>query len=418
MSPVYANGRSIVHKGDGQTQTTALPDVCKTPSPGGPIPVPYVNIAQDSDLAQGAQSVRIEGNAVALSSSSLSTSSGDEPGTAGGGLISSKTKGKLAWASSSIDVKIEGKGVVRFLDATTVNGNTYNASFITQGNPSRTGWAYGDDSSCTVCHKSKEDGAHRLYSTKDSETLAKALAEVLKNRWNEVDRKRTQLIAQQASERGSLQTRQRELTRALKTTKKDERGPIDQELDEIQEKFKSMQAEGATLNLRNLAMVGVLICTNGQKFAAISGDDNDMPALEFAKHAQGLGLEPCGRPASPRSMGGMDLTHRVHSNENREWNQCAAPKLLQKARSLGLTPQDMTEVVFRPDGRSYKTDSFSYSEYKDIPTDSGKVEKQLVTTEKKGMEISHGGIAPSCSVCQLNVPMLLCPQEPEQKESL
>jgi hypothetical protein len=106
------------------------------------VPIPYVNVARDGDLAKGSKSVSIEGNPVALKDSNLSTSSGDEPGTAGGGLISSKTKGKMTWASASIDVKFEGKGVVRFLEPTQHNGNTFNTTLIQQGGPNV---AYGDD---------------------------------------------------------------------------------------------------------------------------------------------------------------------------------------------------------------------------------------------------------------------------------
>jgi hypothetical protein len=47
---VYANGRTILHKGDGLTQTSGSPDVCKTPSPGGPVPIPYPNVAMGGDL--------------------------------------------------------------------------------------------------------------------------------------------------------------------------------------------------------------------------------------------------------------------------------------------------------------------------------------------------------------------------------
>jgi len=39
VATVFANGRSIVHKGDGPTNTSAPPDVCKTPTPGGPVPI-------------------------------------------------------------------------------------------------------------------------------------------------------------------------------------------------------------------------------------------------------------------------------------------------------------------------------------------------------------------------------------------
>ena len=113
MTKTFANGRSIVHQGDGKTNICAAPDVCKTPSPAGPVPVPYVNVAKDSDLSGGSKTVQIEGNPVALNGSALSTSSGDEGGTAGGGLISAKTQGKMTWGTCSLDVKFEGKGVVR-----------------------------------------------------------------------------------------------------------------------------------------------------------------------------------------------------------------------------------------------------------------------------------------------------------------
>lgn len=126
MSKAYANSRSIVHKGDGQANTCPAPDACKTPTPGGPVPVPYVNVARDADLAQGSNTVSIEGQPIALKDSNLSTSSGDEPGTAGGGLISSKIKGTMTWVSASIDVKVEGQGVIRFMDTCLHNGNTNN----------------------------------------------------------------------------------------------------------------------------------------------------------------------------------------------------------------------------------------------------------------------------------------------------
>ena len=121
LSGAIANGRSILHAGDGVQHASAVPDVCKTPSPGGPVPVPYVNVASDSDLAKGTKRVKIGGKSVALASSHLSTSVGDEPGTAGGGLASSKTKGKMTWGSASADVKFEGKAVHLLSDMTTNN---------------------------------------------------------------------------------------------------------------------------------------------------------------------------------------------------------------------------------------------------------------------------------------------------------
>ena len=53
---VGVNGRTVVHGGSGGT-TIIFPDVCKTPSPGGPIPIPYPNTAKSSDTADGSSSV-------------------------------------------------------------------------------------------------------------------------------------------------------------------------------------------------------------------------------------------------------------------------------------------------------------------------------------------------------------------------
>lgn len=126
MSDTTANGKTILHKGDGLKHVAMAPDVCKTPSPGGPVPVPYPNVAKSSDLAKGTKSVKIEGTPAGIASSHIRTSSGDEAGTAGGGIISGKTKGTLKWLRFSLDVKFEGKGVVRHLDEGLHNGNANN----------------------------------------------------------------------------------------------------------------------------------------------------------------------------------------------------------------------------------------------------------------------------------------------------
>lgn len=44
---VFANNRSVVHKGSSGV-SIAWPDVCKTPLPGGPVPIPYPNIVNRS----------------------------------------------------------------------------------------------------------------------------------------------------------------------------------------------------------------------------------------------------------------------------------------------------------------------------------------------------------------------------------
>jgi hypothetical protein len=97
---VGVNKMSVVTKDSGGI-STAFPDVCKTPGPGGPIPIPYPNIAKSSDTAQGSKTVAVEGNPVCLKDSNFSTSTGDEAGTAGGGVVSGKTKGKAEFANYS-----------------------------------------------------------------------------------------------------------------------------------------------------------------------------------------------------------------------------------------------------------------------------------------------------------------------------
>lgn len=158
MSSSFANDKSIVHEGDGLQFIALAPDVCKTPSPGGPVPIPYPNIAMSSDLADGSKTVKVEGNSAALSDSNLKTSTGDEAGTAGGGIVSSKTKGKLTWIVYSTDVKFEGKGVVRFLDDCLHNGNGSNTNGKSRGKmfyPGRSG-----DILCDNCGKSIGDPSH------------------------------------------------------------------------------------------------------------------------------------------------------------------------------------------------------------------------------------------------------------------
>ncbi|WNG33933.1 DUF4150 domain-containing protein [Archangium minus] len=112
---VGVNKMSVVTK-DSNGTTAAFPDVCKTPSPGGPIPIPYPNIARSADTDKGSKKVTVEGNPLCLKDSNFSTSTGDEGGTAGGGVVSSKTKGKAEFVNFSFDVKVEGKNVARALD--------------------------------------------------------------------------------------------------------------------------------------------------------------------------------------------------------------------------------------------------------------------------------------------------------------
>lgn len=122
---INVNGLSLCHKGSGGLATATLPDVCKTPSPGGPVPVPYPNVSFSKDLVKGTKTVIVDGgNMAAHQDSEFSQSIGDEPGTVGG--IKSSTHLKEAtWLTYSFDVKLEGKCACRLTDKMLMNhGNT------------------------------------------------------------------------------------------------------------------------------------------------------------------------------------------------------------------------------------------------------------------------------------------------------
>ncbi len=114
-SSVGVNKLSVVTE-ETNGVTMAFPDVCKTPSPGGPVPIPYPNVARSSDAANGTKRVTANGKAICVKDSNFSTSTGDEAGTAGGGVASNKTKGKAEFVNFSFDVQFEGKNVPRSFD--------------------------------------------------------------------------------------------------------------------------------------------------------------------------------------------------------------------------------------------------------------------------------------------------------------
>jgi Domain of unknown function (DUF4150) len=114
MPTVYANKRGVVHKGSGG-MNTAFPDVCKTPTPGGPIPIPYPNIGQSSNTSGGPSSVKTDGQMPMTKEAKYMMSTGDEAGSALG-VKSSKIKGPCEFMMYSFDVKFEGKNVCRLGD--------------------------------------------------------------------------------------------------------------------------------------------------------------------------------------------------------------------------------------------------------------------------------------------------------------
>jgi uncharacterized Zn-binding protein involved in type VI secretion len=121
---VTANGLTVVHRSSGGVAMATAPDVCKTPAPGGPIPVPYPNVALSADLVLGTTTVMVDGASAAVQGSKFAKSTGDEAGVAGG-VVSAVIIGEAEFISFSPTVSFEGKPVCRLTDKMLMNkGNT------------------------------------------------------------------------------------------------------------------------------------------------------------------------------------------------------------------------------------------------------------------------------------------------------
>jgi hypothetical protein len=124
---VIVNKLTVVHAKSGGIALSGPPDVCVTPLPGGPTPIPYTNIAYSSDLVDGAATVRADGCPIATTVSAFSPSFGDEPGTLGG-ILSGVNQGKAKFFTFSPDVTAEGNPICRLSDAMSMNGNGPNTN--------------------------------------------------------------------------------------------------------------------------------------------------------------------------------------------------------------------------------------------------------------------------------------------------
>jgi len=146
---VGVNFLSVVHKASNGV-TIAFPDVCKTPSPAGPIPIPYPNIAKSSDTDKGTKKVKCDGQSTCVKDSNFKMSTGDEAGSAGG-VVSSKIKGKAEFILYSFDVKFEGKNVARAFDLMLHNDKNTPPFPVLQGPVVA---IPGDESvKCLICDK-------------------------------------------------------------------------------------------------------------------------------------------------------------------------------------------------------------------------------------------------------------------------
>jgi hypothetical protein len=114
---IKVNGTSLtlVHKFSTGISIATIPDVCKTPSPGGPVPVPYPNIANSIALSSGTTTVKGDKAMAANKGSKFALSNGDNAGVAGG-VKSSTFMKEATWILYSFDVKMDGKSAARLTD--------------------------------------------------------------------------------------------------------------------------------------------------------------------------------------------------------------------------------------------------------------------------------------------------------------
>ena len=112
---VSSSKMSVILKASGHTGVAviAFPDVCKTPTPAGPIPIPYPSMAGASQVKSVSKVA--SGKVVMTKDGSYQSSTGDEAGSAMG-VASSKIKGKAEFVNYSFDVQMEGKSVARSPD--------------------------------------------------------------------------------------------------------------------------------------------------------------------------------------------------------------------------------------------------------------------------------------------------------------
>jgi hypothetical protein len=124
-------------KGGGQCVATG-PDVCKVPTPGGPVPTPLPNIAQCPQCTGTATDVKFSGELVIIKGSNMPTSNGDNAGTLMG-MTSGTVMGECLYNGGSNDVKIGGKECMRQTSQTGMNGGSNANVPGNQPAPSQTG---------------------------------------------------------------------------------------------------------------------------------------------------------------------------------------------------------------------------------------------------------------------------------------
>lgn len=113
---------------NGGATCNAMPDVCKTPTPAGPVPIPYPNIASTNMCDPGGlvnKVLLVNMPAINLATKVM-LSNGDQAGAAGG-VVSNKMMGETQFMLGSMKVMVGGKPAVRLTAMTGQNGSPPNS---------------------------------------------------------------------------------------------------------------------------------------------------------------------------------------------------------------------------------------------------------------------------------------------------
>lgn len=114
---------------DGQNM--ALPDVCLTPTPGGPVPMPYPNISMSATALPPttAMTIIVDGTPALNMTSEIPISNGDEAGV-NLGVVSGMIMGPTMYVMGSESLMLEGVPAVKLTSETGQNGEMMNAEGV------------------------------------------------------------------------------------------------------------------------------------------------------------------------------------------------------------------------------------------------------------------------------------------------
>lgn len=111
----------------GGANAMAPADVCKVPTPAGPVPTPFPNTAttQMTNPSSAVTKVLVANMPALNQMSKIMLSNGDQAGTVGG-VVSNKIMGQAQFLNGSFKVMVGGKPAVRVGCMTGQNGAPQN----------------------------------------------------------------------------------------------------------------------------------------------------------------------------------------------------------------------------------------------------------------------------------------------------